>query len=392
MKRKHLLAAFAAILAVAFFDSAAYSQRWDGAMERMRARAAEVIGKPFVGVTTNGKQIPDLFPIRASGVSTEPVHKAAEAFLDGLSKAQRDKTAFPVDDDEWQLWANQHFYVRQGVGFDEMDNSQRELAFGLLKASFSDKGLKRSQDVMKLNYSLGELANNFEELNEWLYWITIMGEPSATEPWGWQIDGHHLIINYFVLGDQVVMSPVFLGSEPPIATTGKFKGLAVMQDEQEAGLQMINSLNDAQLKQAVIETGKTGNNILSEAFKDHIVLDYAGIRGDALTSNQQKLLLAVVEEYVGNMDQGHARVKMDEVKAHIDETYFAWIGGHEADSVFYYRVQSPVLLIEFDHINPTFLPGPRVPTRQHVHSMLRTPNGNDYGKDLLRQHYARSHR
>jgi hypothetical protein len=87
------------------------------------------------------------------------------------------------------------------------------------------------------------------------------------------------------------------------------------------------------------------------------------------------------------MDDGHAAVKMDEVMAHLDATYFAWKGGLEPSDVFYYRVHSPVLYIEFDHQGPTALAGPRdVATRNHVHSVVRTPNGNDYGKDLLRQH------
>ncbi|MFT5525345.1 MAG: hypothetical protein ACI9HK_003313 [Pirellulaceae bacterium] len=88
---------------------------------------------------------------------------------------------------------------RQGVGFDEMDQKQRELAFGLLQASLSAKGLKLSKDIIKLNGTLAELCDNLDEYGEWLYWITIMGETSATEPWGWQVDGHHLVINYFVL-------------------------------------------------------------------------------------------------------------------------------------------------------------------------------------------------
>jgi hypothetical protein len=82
---------------------------------------------------------------------------------------------------------------------------------------------------------------------------------------------------------------------------------------------------------------------------------------------------------------------MEEVRQHLDKTYFAWIGGTQPDDVFYYRVQSPVVLIEFDHELPVGLPGPRVPGRLHIHSLIRTPNGNDYGKDLLRQHYERSH-
>jgi len=69
---------------------------------------------------------------------------------------------------------------------------------------------------------------------------------------------------------------------------------------------------------------------------------------------------------------------------------FAWIGETADDAVFYYRLQSPVLVIEFDHQAPVGLTHlyPRgVPYREHVHSTVRTPNGNDYGKDLLRQHY-----
>jgi hypothetical protein len=97
--------------------------------------------------------------------------------------------------------------------------------------------------------------------------------------------------------------------------------------------------------------------------------------------------------YIGNIDDGHAKVRIDDVKRHLDATYFAWIGGTDAASVFYYRIHSPVVLIEFDHQRPFALPVvPRnQPTRQHIHTVVRTPNGNDYGKDLLRQHYQQSH-
>ena len=130
-----------------------------------------------------------------------------------------------VDDPEWRKWMNQSFYVRQGVSFLEMTAAQRELGFGLLRAALSAKGVKQTRDIMKLNETLGELTgNNFDEYGEWRYHITIMGKPSATEPWGWQFDGHHAIINYFVLGDQVVMTPFFAGSEPAIATSGQVPG------------------------------------------------------------------------------------------------------------------------------------------------------------------------
>jgi predicted nuclease of restriction endonuclease-like (RecB) superfamily len=220
-----------------------------------------------------------------------------------------------------------------------------------------------------------------------------MGTPSADKPWGWQMDGHHLIINYFVLGDQVVMSPVFVGSEPVIARSGKYEGVAILQDEQARGLAMLRSLSAAQRKQAVLESSKTVNNNLTEAFKDNVVLDYAGIQGTALDVRQRENLIALVELFVANLSEGHAKVRMDEVRTHLDRTYFAWIGGDGDASVFYFRIHSPVILVEFDHQRPAntrhLVKDAQLPIRDHIHVVVRTPNGNDYGKDLLRQHYER---
>jgi hypothetical protein len=366
---------------------------------RMSERAErEGLAQPFKGITTDGRVVPGLFSIRSTGVSTEPVRVAAEALLATLTPDQRAKTVFAVDDSEWRKWMNQHFYVRQGVGFAEMTEGQRETALGLVRASLSAKGLKLTRDIMRLNHTLGELnGDNFVEYGEWLYFITVMGKPSATDPWGWQLDGHHANVNYFVLGDQVVMTPTFLGSEPVVAESGKYKGVAVLQTEQEKGLAMIRALRGPQRQKAIVRLSKTGNDNVGEAFKDNVVLDYAGIPASELSPAQQKQLLDLVGEYVGNMDAGHARVKMDEVRRHLDQTRFAWIGGTETGSVFYYRIHSPVILVEFDHQSPANLrrpaspsdPDRRAPSRQHIHTVVRTPNGNDYGKDLLRQHYER---
>ena len=354
---------------------------------------ANGLAEPFKGVTTHGTPRPGLFTVKATGVSTAAVQRAADAFLRSLSDIQRHRTTFAVDDSEWRKWMNQHFYVRQGVSFKEMSEPQREAAFALMGAGLSAKGLKLTRDIMKLNHTLAELNNNnFEEYGEWLYHLTVMGTPSATEPWGWQLDGHHAIVNYFVLGDQVVMTPLFVGSEPVIATSGKYAGTKILQEEQDRGLAMMTSLDPGQRQKAVIEAVKTRNNNLTEAFKDNTVIPYAGIRGDELTAAQKRQLLDLIALYVHNMDDGHARVQMQDVERHLAETRFAWVGGTEPASVFYYRIHSPVILIEFDHQRTANLrhltSNPEAPQRQHIHVVVRTPNGNDYGKDLLRQHLA----
>jgi Protein of unknown function (DUF3500) len=354
---------------------------------------AEGLAEAFRGITTDGNVVPNLFEIAPTGVSTEPLRNAAEKFIRSLTSVQLARTIFPVDDVKWRKWMNQHFYARQGISFMEMSETQRELAFGLMRTTLSESGFQLTRNIMRLNETLAELSGDHEFLGEWLYYITIMGRPSATEPWGWQLDGHHAIINYFVLGDQVVMTPHFMGSEPVKATSGKYKGVEILQQEQNDGLAMIRALPETARKKAILNFSKTGNNNLTEAFKDNVVLDYAGLRGADMEASVRNRLVDLVHLYVSNMQEGHAKIKMDQVKRHIDNTWFAWIGATQADSVFYYRVQSPVVLIEFDHQRPAnlrrFAADPDKPTQQHVHCVVRTPNGNDYGKDLLRQHYLR---
>jgi Protein of unknown function (DUF3500) len=351
----------------------------------------EGLAAPFKGITTSGEVMPGLFEIKPAGVSTEPVRNAALALIGTLNPVQLARTMYPVDDVEWRKWMNQHFYARQGVSFADMTDRQREAAFGLMRASLSSQGFELTRNIMRLNETLAELAEDHDFLGEWLYYIQIYGKPSATDPWGWKLEGHHAIINYFVLGDQVVMTPLFIGSEPVKAPSGKYKGIEILQKEQNDGLEVLKALPDAQRKKAILEFSKTGNNNLTEAFKDNVVIDYAGLRTNELTGPTRQRLRDLIHLYVSNMDEGHTRVKMDEVDRHLDNTWFTWIGGAQPDSVFYYRVQSPVVLIEFDHQRPANLrklaADPTKPTQQHIHCVVRTPNGNDYGKDLLRQHY-----
>jgi len=187
------------------------------------------------------------------------------------------------------------------------------------------------------------------------------------------------------------MTPLFVGSEPVKAPSGKYQGLQILQREQNDGLEMLNALSEPQRSQAILNFSKTDNNNLTEAFRDNVVIEYAGLRTNDLSGMARQRFRDLINLYISNMDEGHARVKMDEVDRHLDNSWFTWIGGTQRESVFYYRIQSPVVLIEFDHQRPAnlrkFSSEPTKPTQQHIHCVVRTPNGNDYGKDLLRQHY-----
>jgi hypothetical protein len=356
-------------------------------LEKSLAAAAE----PFKGITSNGTVISGLYGIQKTGVSTQTIREAAEAFLGSLNPEQRAKTLFPVDTDQWRKWSNIHpTLMRHGTPLFEMSDTQRDHAFTLLRESLSREGFEEALNIMHLNETVLEMTGRLAEYGEDLYWLSIMGEPSATEPWGWQWDGHHLIINYFVLGDQVVVTPTFLGAEPVHATMGKYAGLRIFKDDEDRGLALARTLSDTQRAKTVIAPETSGEDFTT-AFRDNLILDYTGIRYDELSKSQHDLLLDLVAYHVARMRSGHAESKMNEVKRHLPETYFCWMGGMADDSTFYYRVQSPVIIVEFDHQRGIAFREKTKPYKDHIHVIVRTPNGNDYGKDLLRQHYLYGH-
>jgi hypothetical protein len=356
-------------------------------LQRQLARAYANVAAPFTGITTGGHVVPGLYALRKTGVSVQPIIDAAEAFLASLTPEARATASFEVDSVEWRNWSNIHPYLcRHGVCLDDLQDAQKHAALALVRAGLSAAGYATARDVMKLNEHIREITGRDAEYSEWYYWMSLFGTPSATAPWGWQIDGHHLNINCFVLGDQLVMTPTFMGSEPVTAGFGKYAGTRVFHEEEAKGVALMRALTPAQQRQARIGMELPGD-VLTSGFRDNVEITAEGISHGDLSSEQQRLLISLVETYIGRIRSGHAEIKLKEVQQHLSDTSFAWIGACDDMSPFYYRIYSPVILIEFDHQSGIALDND-APSRQHIHTVVRTPNGNDYGKDLLRQHYA----
>jgi hypothetical protein len=356
-------------------------------LQRMADRGRDLLAQEFRGLTSDGAVHPNLFRLEQTGQALGGVADAARAYLASLTEAQRAETRFPLGDRAWQAWSNIHpFIMRHGLCLADLTGEQRERALGLLRAALSATGYRTARDVMKLNETVLDITGRADEYGEWLYWVSVMGEPSASEPWGWQIDGHHLVVNCFILGDQMVLTPLFMGSEPVHATSGKYAGTRVFGPEEKEGYGLMAALAPEQRATATIGD-KLPFDVMTSAFHDNDVMPYAGLRYGDMTKDQRDLLERLVGLYTGRIRPGHAEIRFAEAKRHLDETWFAWIGRLDAASPFYYRIHSPVLLIEFDHQSGIVFDNDE-PTRDHIHTIVRTPNGNDYGKDLLRLHYA----
>jgi hypothetical protein len=364
---------------------------------------AELAKAPFTGITTDGHVMPGLFSLRPGDAPTSALIAAVTALLGAVSPAQRAAMSVPVGSDRWRRWQNTELYVEDyGLRLDEGSDCVREAVMEVLRASLSPKGYETSRDVMRLNRFLGDLVGCPAVLGEWSYTFSVFGAPSASQPWGWQLFGHHLILNCFVLGAQMVLTPAFLGAEPAYADVGPFAGISLFEDEERFGLALMRSLSPAQQRQAIVAHSMVGGDLppgrrhfadnlhLGGAYQDNRIIPYEGVQGSALSAAQRRQLLDLIALYVASLPPGPHAARMEEIERHLGDTHFCWIGDHEETSPFYYRIQSPVVLVEFDHHAGVFLTNTE-PAKFHVHTIVRTPNGNDYGIDLLRLHYAHAH-
>jgi Protein of unknown function (DUF3500) len=344
---------------------------------------------PFVGITMDGRPIPGLFALEDTGLDPRPLVSAADEFLAALNAPQRAAARQPIDSAAWRMWTNAFpAWVPHGLRLQDLERDTLAATLAVIEATLSNHGYGLTRDVMRLNGELGRLLNQYDDtLTEWMYWFSLFGEPSATEPWGWQLYGHHLDLNCLILGRQLVLSPTFMGAE--------FRADALFAGERTIALELVNALSPGQLDAARVHErfadlpadlqGPVDGRHRGGAGQDNRIVPYEGITATTFTPPQRELFHRLLQEWIGRMPAGPAAARTRELTRHLETTHFAWYGPTEGDEAFYYRVQSPVALIEYDNHPGIFLDN-EDPQPFHVHTVVRTPNGNDYGRDILRQH------
>ena len=365
---------------------------------------AKLAAEPFRGITTDRRVEPGLFQLAPADAPVTQMVEAVRALTARLAPDQRARACFAADSEQWWRWQNTELYVEDyGLRLDEVPEAVRAATMDVLRASLSAQGYETSRAVMRLNRFLGDLVGGPAVLGEWAYTFCLFGEPHPRDPWGWQLFGHHLALNCLVVDRQMVLTPTFLGAEPAFADTGPFAGTSLFEDEEREGLALMRSFTRTQQARAIVAHSMMGGDLppgrrhfadnlhLGGAHQDNRIVPYEGLRGGELNADQRRRLLELIARYVAPLPAGPLQQRMAEIERHLAATHFCWIGGTDDASAFYYRIQSPVVFIEFDHHAGVFLTNAE-PAKFHVHTIVRTPNGNDYGIDLLRQHYEKAHR
>ncbi len=360
--------------------------------------------QPFQGVTIDGTVLEGRYAIADEGFDVRTATAAATALLDTLTDGERTAARYPIGADEWRDWYNPEWPMNaHGIRLDQADEPVRDAVATLMRACLSDDGYVKTGQVRSANLFLGELYDLRNIMNEWSYHFLLFGEPSETEPWGWNLYGHHLALNCFILGSQIVVSPTFLGAEPTIVDRDDGAAFELFRREALTGVDLMRSLpiplqEQAQtyreMRDPSMPTDRwhfADERQLGGAYRDNRTIPYEGVNARSLSSPQREQLRDVVASFLDLLPPRPFEARMRQVEASLDDTWFSWIGPADGVSPFYYRVQSPVILVEFDNHTGVWLTNTE-PARFHVHTIVRTPNGNDYGRDLLRQHYAANHR
>jgi hypothetical protein len=359
--------------------------------------------EPYRGISANGQIEPGLFKLRDEGAPVEDMANAAEALLQTLSEQQRSRVCHPIDAPEWRVWSNPEFLVNPyGLRLEDLSVPTREAVLALIKASLSKEGYEKARGCMQINAFLGALCGLPGVMNEWSYNFILFGQPSRTSPWGWNIYGHHLTLNCFILGRQMVISPTFMGAEPNVIDEGPRAGMRLFDTEERVGLALMRSLSPTLRERATtyqlmhdpkMPEGRwnpADQRHRGGAFQDNRIIPYEGIPVTEFSTAQRDQLMKIVAAFIGYLPKNPLAQRLSEVEATLNRTWWSWIGGHGDDDAFYYCIQSPVLMVEFDHHSGVWLNN-QEPAKCHIHTVVRTPNGNDYGKDLLRQHYELAH-
>jgi hypothetical protein len=305
---------------------------------------------------------------------------AANAFLKDLNAEQKSKATFAFEDDsrfEFRYTPR----ARKGLPIKEMSEAQRARAHALLKTGLSVRGYTTATTIMDLENVLRAIepprtGPNAIVRDPELYFVSIFGTPGKS-PWGWKWEGHHVALNFTIVGDApVVIAPNFFGSNPAVVRDGEKKGLRALALEEDTGRELLGAFTDAQRAKVIYDPKAPGENITAES-REAKPLDPVGVAAADMTPAQRRLLEKVIDVYLSRVAPEVAQARLSALqKAGFDKIMFGWAGVTEVGGPHYYRVQGPTFLIEYDNTQNN---------ANHIHAVWRDFNG-DFGRDLIREH------
>ncbi len=313
----------------------------------------------------------------AIGKANGQIAEAAKKFLATLDDNQRGKVVYDFKDAaQRKRWSNlpTTFVKRGGLRLGDLTKAQRDSIDALLEAALSASGYQKAMEIVQADEILKQ-GGDGRMFGKDEYYISFLGQPSATEPWMIQFGGHHLGLNVTLAGDNATLAPSHVGAQPAIY---EFEGKTVrpLGREVDKALALITSLDEGQRKKAIL--GFQVRDLVLGPGRDGQSIQPEGIKGFDLTEKQRGMLIDLASEWTGILNDAAGKAKLEELKQHAADTWFAWSGPVEKGKAAYFRIQGPTVLIEYA---PQGLGGDWM---KHTHTIYRDP-ANDYGAKWWKQ-------
>jgi hypothetical protein len=305
-------------------------------------------------------------------------------FLDTFKPEDREKVLFDFDDAERKDWSNlpTRNYPRKGVSLAEMSNPGRFVAHELMRASLSSQGYLKAAAVFHREQILLNNGGDSANFGTGKYYFGVFGNPAADKRWGWQLDGHHLALNFTIVDGVMTGAPALWGAHPDQIERGDEAGWRVFAAERDKGYALVHSLTQQQRSTAILSEALPPG-LFTGPKRDKALQTPVGLAASELNATQRGLLWTLIDEYVNNQIEAVARAHREKIeKEGIEKVHFAWMGSTDPARSCYFRVHGPSILIEYDNTGRDR----EERDTNHIHSMFRDPS-NDYGEDLLKNHY-----
>ncbi len=315
-----------------------------------------------------------LLPAQTSSNVASRIVDSANGFLSSLDEGQRSKVLFDFNDAAQRVkWSNlpTTMVPRAGLKMGDLSAPQKKAAMSLLAVTLSKSGYEKVLAIVEGDETLKASSGGGRAMfGRDLFYISFLGKPSVKDPWMLQFGGHHLALNITMVGPAGILTPSLTAAQPAKYTVDG-KTVRPLGAENDKAFALINALDEAQRKQAILNY-KVADLVLGPG-QDGKTIQPEGIKCSAMNPSQQAMLLDLVGEWAGIVNEPAAAVRMAEIKANLPATWFAWSGPTTNGMPAYYRIQGPTLVIEYA---PQPLGGD--PT-MHIHTIYRDPT-NDYGK------------
>jgi len=302
--------------------------------------------------------------------------------INSFDSMQKAKSVFPFNEMSRYDWnyLPPSLIPRKGVCLKDLNGTQKNTIYALLKSFLSDQGFIRTQDIMNNEYYLKELEPDMIHRIPENHFIAFYGNPGKDSVWGWKFSGHHIALNFTIVKSKLAFSPVFFGVYPAEIKEGKNKGRRIIKDEEDIGFELINMLNAEQKLKAVFQS-KAFNDIVTTNSIQVGPLNPVGILAKDLTFQQKSVLNKLIASHLSSMPAEIAEMRMKRIISEdFNQIRFGWAGSLITGLPHYYRIQGKTFLIEFDNTTHN---------ANHVHIVWRDFNG-DFGVDLLNEHYKKS--